>query len=219
VVGIDRLLAIHEAGHAVARVLTAGSLGWRPEEAILHIDVHMAPSAIGASLDGTHQLLSQATTVGPFLSPAMLAFLESKMGSETSLALGRAHFAEMQAAGIDIDGWFRAKSVECIFGPMAEAKLLAKPLDGVLNDQGAEGDVADIFRNGTLCGMTPERIAAAIGETIALAEREMAHSEVWAAILALADALQPGRMDGRTAAAIIVGALTNELQATKGSDP
>jgi hypothetical protein len=35
----------------------------------------------------------------------------------------------------------------------------------------------------------------------------MAHPNVWAAILALADALKPGRMEGRTAAAIIAGAL------------
>jgi hypothetical protein len=43
---IDRAVAIHEAGHAVGRVLVAGSLGWRPDEAIAYIDVHEAPSTI-----------------------------------------------------------------------------------------------------------------------------------------------------------------------------
>jgi hypothetical protein len=204
---VDRAVTVHEAGHAVGRVLVAGSLGWRPNEAIAYIDVHVAPSTIGKSIDGTHELRSQATTYGQFLSRPMLEFLESKIRSGRSLEITREHFAEMRAAGIDVDDWFRAKSVECIFGPMAEAKSLGKPFNEVFNDDGAEGDIVDIFRNGTLCGMTPDQIAHSIGENVALAERDMAHPEVWAAILALADALKPGRMDGPAAAAIIDRAL------------
>jgi hypothetical protein len=137
----------------------------------------------------------------------MHEFLDPKMRTPTSLEITCEIFAEMRAAGIDIDGWFRAKSIECIFGPMAEAKCLAKPFKDVFDDCSAERDIVDIFRNGTLCGMTPDQIAAAINENIALAEHNMAHPNVWAAILALADALKPGRMEGRTAAAIIAGEL------------
>lgn len=204
---IDRAVAIHEAGHAVGRVLVSDSLGWRPDEAIAYIDVHEAPSTIGTSLDGRHQLLSQATTFGQFLSRPMHEFLDPKRRTPTSLDITCEIFAEMRAAGIDIDGWFRAKSIECIFGPMAEAKCLAKPFKDAFDDCSAERDLVDIFRNGTLCGMTPDQIGAAINENIALAEHHMAHPNVWAAILALADALKPGRMEGRTAVAIIAGAL------------
>jgi hypothetical protein len=32
---LDRVVAIHEAGHAVARVLVAADFGWSPEETVL----------------------------------------------------------------------------------------------------------------------------------------------------------------------------------------
>ena len=50
-------------------------------------------------------------------------------------------FAEMRSAGIDFDWWFRAKSIEAISGPMAEAKLTGELFDEVWNGYSSECDV------------------------------------------------------------------------------
>jgi hypothetical protein len=201
---IDRVVAIHEAGHAAARVIVAETLGWRPEEALVFIDIRAAPIAMGSSSDGVHELASQATTYGQFLSRPMTEFMQPKMRSQGFAGFTREDFAEMQAAGIDIAEWFKAKSVECLFGPMAERKFLGKPLQDLFQDDSAEADIREILLNGALCGMTHEQIVESLNRNFAVCERIMSHPKMWAAIVALADALKPGRTDGYDAATILV---------------
>jgi hypothetical protein len=116
-------------------------------------------------------------------------------------------FAEMRASGIDIDGWFRVRSIVAMFGPMAEAKLIEKPFYEVWNGNACRDDALSLMRAGVLCGMTPEQIAASANENVSIAEQNMARPEVWRAITTLADNMKPGRMSGRQAAALIVRAL------------
>jgi hypothetical protein len=62
---------------------------------------------------------------------------------------------------------------------------------------------------GLLCGMTPKQIGA-IQHNASIAEHNIARPEVWRAVLALADMLKPGIMNGPRAAPIILHALTVE---------
>jgi hypothetical protein len=120
----------------------------------------------------------------------------------------RALLAEMRAAGIDVDTWYRARSIVTLFGPMAEAKLTGRSVIDVLRGEGCRRDYEDLVYFGFLCGIAEERLDEAISENIDIAERDIARSEVWHAVLALASELKSGRMDGGAAAAIITRALT-----------
>jgi hypothetical protein len=202
---VDRAVAVHEAGHAVARVLVAESLGWSTGEIISHVDIHPVPLAAGTpSFDGTHDLRSQATTYGQAFSRPMMDFLRGKIptggNANNETALSKSELvpliAEMRAAGIDVDWWYRAKSVEAIFGPMAEAKLLGLPYETVWNSHAAENDLRDVVEYGVISGLSPERIDEFLNQNISLAERYMARPEVWRAVLALANSLRYGRTPG-----------------------
>ena len=210
---VVRTLAVHESGHCVARVLTARAVGWNAAEVIEYIEVGSAPIAMGAD----RGLRSQVASWGRFLSKPMQDFVEAHRPPEERPA-GYSPvrddpdiipmFAEMRASGIDLDGWFRVRSIVAMFGPMAEAKLIEKPFNEIWNTDACRDDALSLMRAGVLCGMTPEQIAASANESVSIAEQNMARPEVWRAITALADNLKPGRMSGRQAAAIIVRALT-----------
>lgn len=118
---VDRVTAVHEAGHAVARVLVANSLGWSAHEAIEHIDIDPAPVAMEVGAQKRWLQIMGAVS-GHFLSRPMEEFLQARMSAEAldarrdgteMLAL----FTEMRAAGIDVDVWFHARSIEIVFGP------------------------------------------------------------------------------------------------------
>jgi hypothetical protein len=207
-----RALAVHEAGHCVARVLTARAIGWDAGEVIDYIEVGSAPIGRGAD----RGLRSQVVSWGRFLSKPMQEFVAARRPA-TNPTAGYAPvlddpdiiplFAEMRASGIDLDTWFRVKSMVAMFGPMAEAKLIERPFDQVWNSKTSRDDALSLMRAGVLCGMTPEQIAASANENVSIADRSMGRPEVWRAIMTLADNMRPGRMSGRQAAAIIVRAL------------
>jgi hypothetical protein len=178
--------------------------------------INLAPIDTGdSSFDGTHRLESQAVTYGQVFSRPMADFIQNRMADRFSAAQGgsipRADFvliiAEMRASGIDVDLWYRAKSIAIMFGPMAEARLLGKPFDEVWNEYSSEGDVTDVVQYGLMCGMTTEQISAACDENAQFAERAMEPPVVWTAILALADRLVPGRRSGKVAAEIVTRVL------------
>lgn len=210
---VDRAVAVHEAGHCVARVLVADWLGWDPSEVIMGIDIYPAPVAMGlVSHDATRTLHSQATNWGQFLSKPMHDFLTATMPDTFAallqgVPLGVSVLVKMRSAGIDVDLWCKAKCIEAVFGPMAEAKLMGKSFDEVWNEESSEADRRNMLRFCRLCGMAPKQIESAYAETIGTAEEYMGRPEVWRAILALADKLKPGRMKGRLAADTICRAL------------
>src|SRR3974377_66408 len=133
---VERNVAVHEAGHCVGRILVAESLGWSLNEAISHVKIHPAPIANGTvSIDGTHELRSQAATYGMMMSRPMEEFLRSHLpnmfNTERSIKYEELKplILEMCAAGIDVDLWYQAKCSEYILGSMAESKFLQKSLD------------------------------------------------------------------------------------------
>jgi hypothetical protein len=112
----------------------------------------------------------------------------------------------MRAAGIDVTSWFRAKSIELILGPMAEAKLLNKPFEDVWNAEMSEGDRRDVNRASYICGMNVDEIEEETKTSIV--ENLMTTlPELWRAISALADTLKFGSNDGHKAVEVIAARL------------
>jgi hypothetical protein len=120
---IDPVVAVHESGHCVGRILVADSLGWRPDEAINSVVLHPVSIADGKiSVDGTQELRSQAITYGMMMSKPMDQFLRERLPQH--FPRGRLEYndirpliPDMRATGIDIDWWYRAKCIEAVFGP------------------------------------------------------------------------------------------------------
>jgi hypothetical protein len=199
---IDPVVAVHESGHCVGRILVAQSLGWRPDETIHSIVLHPVPIASGnINVDGTQEF-SQAITHGMMMSKPMDQFLRERLpqifaqGRRFECNDIRPLIPDMRATGIDIDWWYRAKCFEAVFGPMAEAKFLEKPFDDVLNSYSSENDVAVLAHYGLLCAMNPDEINDVVNQMVCVAEQSIAMPEVWRAILALAERLKFGRNPG-----------------------
>ena len=217
---VNRVVAVHEAGHAVGRFLTASALGYSPEEAIVHIDIYVAPLATGnLSLDGQSGIHLDATTCSPMFSRELYAFVIAEAPSEVAKAQEVVRIlAQARAIGMDVDGWVRAKAIGTVLGPMAEAKLLGKPFASIWN-YSSEEDLKCIVQDGLLANLSQDQITHVINEAMSIAEREINRPEVWRAILALANKLKSGRMPGRTAAAIIAGALTDRKAMSLSGPP
>jgi hypothetical protein len=68
VVKLNRVVAVHEAGHAVARILVADDFGLPPEKMISYIDVGLAQAVGNSFFNKSMRMVAQATTFGPILS-------------------------------------------------------------------------------------------------------------------------------------------------------
>ena len=73
---LDPVSAIHEAGHAVARVLSAEDFGRPAEKMISYIEVGTGPNMAVSQFDKSVMLRLQATTYGPALSAELQAIFE-----------------------------------------------------------------------------------------------------------------------------------------------
>ena len=210
----DQVVAVHEAGHCLGRVLTAAALGWQPQQAIYYIDIFPAgqePLMLGFLQHGR----SQGTTWGPFFSKPMQDFF-SKWMLEKSRPVVHAStgpvdpselksmVAEMRGAGIDVDRWLRANALRAICGPMAESRLIGKKFDAVWGDDSSILDFNGAVHAGWLVGLGFDAIASVIEEMIDVAKSLFTRPDVWHAIMSLSANLKFGRNSGREAANIIV---------------
>jgi antitoxin (DNA-binding transcriptional repressor) of toxin-antitoxin stability system len=196
--GEARIVAVHEAGHAVGRILTARRLGWREDEAVARIEVRATPTTIGKL---------QAATYGPLLSRPMDEYCAA---NHAGRIVGAPLFADLRTAGFDLITWFNTRCTFILFGPMAESKFTGRLFDEVLGSKAAEDDLRDIMLGGTWCGLSKREISDAIQNNTAIVEECIAEPDVWRAILTLADKLKPGTMIGSRAALIILEALAKE---------
>jgi hypothetical protein len=127
--GTLQIVAVHEAGHAVAKVLAAGELGYSINEAINHIDMGTG-GKLGQSADGRMITRSQAVTYGPTFSrdidEASLEFTQSFMRGRGTLGGREANefwskVVELgRAAGADIGKWFRARVFVAVSGSIGD---------------------------------------------------------------------------------------------------
>jgi hypothetical protein len=206
---IERVVAIHEAGHAVARYLTADDFGHTTDHAISYIDLAPATPAL-QSVDGTMSLTFQATTYGPMLSKeiqkvATRNFADILRSGELTMEHVAEAIAKARSEGADIFKWLHARILIEVFGAAAEAKYSGKVFEEVWGSHQTEADMKDAVQSCFLAGVTEAKaIEAIIDEAQAKAVGLIERPKVWQAVVALADNLpSSGRFDGKKAAAII----------------
>jgi hypothetical protein len=202
---LDPIIAIHEAGHAVARYLTAAEMGFSVEESIIHIEISPGTS-LGASSDGRTYLISQAVTFGPMFS----AEINELVGATTDLVEITGLVAAAVARGFDISTWLEARALITVFGPMAEAVARRKSFHDVWDSYESEADVRSLVRDSVIGGLRDKELDSLLNKTVERAAAMLQRPEILTAINALAEALpEAGRMDGKDAAAIIGRAMAS----------
>jgi hypothetical protein len=159
----NQVIATHEAGHAVARVLTAEILGREPEDpqTLSSVDIYVAPKSTGSygeRVGSGPGIGATATTYGAMFSAPMDDFLDKLPCEPRSHDTLAAAIADMRRAGIDVDKWFFAKAFVILFGPMAEVKFLTKPNQHVWESETCSSDMQDLAVHGSLVGLSPEAI-------------------------------------------------------------
>jgi hypothetical protein len=207
--GSDRRVAVHEAGHAVARVLLAKEMGIDPYKAVSYIEVHEHPVAMGDSIDGNAAMSSQAVTFGPMFSDEIQKAMGLLLvpGSSIEHEAVVAGIARARDKGADIDGWLDGRLAIALAGSAAEARYLKRPMGELLNAYEAEGDIKSAADDAFRAGLTAkEAIEARVGQAAAACEGLFNLEGVWQAVLAVADAIPAaGRVDGDAVADIVAG--------------
>lgn len=208
---LDPIIAIHEAGHAIARILAADQLGLPPAEVISYIEVGSGKITGNSAVDPNVIFKVQATVYGPMFSNELMALFRKMVaggqpGNDISALLKAA-----RAEGAGVDGWLRGRMLWTVFGSAAEAMYTGKPISEVWNSPESEGDFQAAVEDGIRAGLSTEQIRQFIAEAIARAEDYLTQPNVRRAVYALADALPPvGRMSGKKAYKIIKTALAEE---------
>jgi hypothetical protein len=209
---LDPVIAIHEAGHAVARVLGAADFGLPAEKMISYIDVGTAENLGESYFDKSVMLKSQAVTYGPTLSAGLQAvFDRSTQGMDPS-KLTKQHIVEAiklaKDDGLDVAPWLRARMLISTLASVAEAKHTGRQVDDVWNSPECEGDLKGAVEDGIYAGLPTDQIAVFIGLALDQSEALLKQTNVQRAIQALAEALPiSGRLKGQRAVFIISRAL------------
>lgn len=182
---IDRVTAVHEAGHAVGRLLTAKAMGFPFDEAVHSIEIGTGPG--WQSPDGQVVLTSQAICYGPALSrdlqdayrrayPAREPINADDLYSRLA-GVGTAEQREVSA---------RAKMLIIAMGPAAEARMLRARWKNVVLSDACAADRIDLGREGRLRGLEGDELIRAINAVGSRAMELVANPSVWRAIDAIA---------------------------------
>jgi hypothetical protein len=187
---LSRVTATHEAGHAVARVLTAKDFGLDEADAVHHIEIGLA-NAYGESRDGSAMLLSGAVTYGPTLSAQLQQFFYLLNKDVPRDQVCENHIIKAvqvaEADGVDISDWLRARMLISVFGAAAEARYSGSDILAIWNDYAAEGDVQTAKTDGSYAGLSPSQTDDFIAEAINRAQYLISQPDVWAAVTSVAD--------------------------------
>jgi hypothetical protein len=206
--------AIHEAGHALGRFLTAEDMGVPVEQAIDHIAMH-APGAVqmGDSHDGSRSLSSRGVTYGRMFSKEIEQAAEPvieryRKGQMPKARLRREVIAAARLAGADIERWLRARAIIMVAGPMPEAKHTRRRFEQVWNGYEAESDRADFELDADAADVTAAKRAELLQAAQSYLRTVIDDRAVRDAVRLLASRLpKSGRMEGREVAAILAAAL------------
>jgi hypothetical protein len=141
--------AVHEAGHAMARYLSADAMGFRADEAIDYIEI--APPFSRPSLDAKTILTPKAATIGPVYSrPNFLGTHSVSQNLTAAVEACKAH-------GIDVEMWAAVKAFVCMAGPAAEAQFTNRSLYKIANGYNCEDDLREATRYCLSAGMTTQK--------------------------------------------------------------
>ncbi len=217
---IDLVTALHEAGHAVGRYLTAPDMGFPEDEVIAEILVHTEGERpeIGTSIDGHMKVTSLAVCNGPMLSAeldALVPAAREKLGiSATGTLSGRQSLdlkevlTTGRAEGIDVNAWFEARAIIAVFGPTVEAMQREMAFADVWHGYEAESDYAGIVRDGVAAGLSPDEIAVVIETAVDRVLAYLQQTNVCNAVVVLGRHVhRHGTTSGKRAAAIIRNAM------------
>lgn len=200
--GLDRVAAVREAGNAVARYLSADTLGFRADEAIDYIDI--APPFSRPSLDAKTILAPKAATIGPVYSRPMMDFLKTYAISQDLTAAVEA----CKAHGIDVEMWAAVKAFVCMAGAAAEARFTNGSLREIANGYEWENELSHATRYCLSAGMTRQEASKVCNNALNWAREVFDDPQNWIAVLALADSLPTGgRINGHQIAKIIMRAM------------
>jgi hypothetical protein len=218
--GGSHIVAVHEAGHAIAKVLAAEELGYSINEAIDRIEIGVGET-LGRSVDGRMITRSQAVTYGPTFSRDIdeasfefkQTYLSGRAGDVTLEGREQLEYSSKlvelgRAAGANIGKWFRARVFDAVSGSMAEAIFSKRAFYDVWHGYEAESDEFNVVRDAVWAGIGTDEIKATIRRMAVLSFCVMERPEVWAAVLALANKVPAvGTMKGVEAVAIIAGVI------------
>jgi hypothetical protein len=210
-----RVAAIHEAGHAVAKVLAAAEMGYEVNDAISYIE--MGVEAQGhMSADGKMLMFSEAVTFGPTLTKEIaLAAAEfttayrARAGDRVRGSQNREFLAQVieraRAAGADIGKWFRARAFIAVAGPVAEAIFLNRSFGELFwEDYASESDRRGTALDAGAAGISVNEAISTVSKMAVLAAYLMQDERVWSAVQKLANRLSTAdRMSGLKAVDII----------------
>jgi hypothetical protein len=188
-----QITAIHEAGHAVGRLLTADDMGFSWEEA-----VHLIENA--AARNGL------PTTYGPWLSRD----IDDCDGKTRTIEGVRRLVADAKARGMDVEKWARAKTLIIVCGPAAEAKYRGKPTRVIWFQTSSADDRNDAIRDCGFAGINSDDV---VPDAIAKADAALARPNVWAAVRGIADAVlrtKTGKVSGEEVATIARRHMTHD---------
>jgi hypothetical protein len=193
---------VHEAGHAMARLLTCSLMNIPCEHSVSHVDLGEVKH-IGD--DGSVWL--DNVTWGPMFTDQMNTIYNERHGVvqgmppadavvKSQSPVSQEDFDAFKAAGCDTKGWLLAQCVIALGGIVAEAKYLDEPLDEVLDKFEVRGDLINMHPNAYF--LRRKFVSGSMADrAIAFLEHVLGRPDVWAATLAIAKGLNaPGRTEG-----------------------
>jgi hypothetical protein len=209
---LDPIIAIHEAGHAVARVLSAEDFGLPAEKMISYIEVGTRQNMGVSHFDKSVTLTSQAVTYGPTLSAELQAIFNRVAKDIEPNKLTKQHIIDAvrlaKEEGVDVTRWLRARMLISTLGSVAEARHTGRQVADVWNTPESEGDLKGAVEDGIYAGLPTEQIAVYIDEALHRSEILVGQANVQRAVHALADVLPVcGKLKGQRAVFIITRAL------------
>ena len=181
---LDKIAAVHEAGHAVARYLSADAMGFRGAEAIDYIEI--APPFSRPNLAAKTILAPKPAIFGPLYSRPMMDFLKT---DSISLDLAAAVDA-CKAQGMNVEMWAAVRAFICMAGAAAEAQFTNRSLNEIANER--ENDLEDATRYCLAAGMTTQEASKVCNRALDWAREAFDDPRNWAAVLALAGSLPSG---------------------------
>jgi hypothetical protein len=193
--GARRDTAVHESGHAVARVLSIGRVGITNENAIRWIEMD----------EGTPHCSVFELPLG---MPGLKEFGERegiKEGMPWTAEQWRKLFSFMS---IDPLEWASVRLFELAAGAAAQAKFAGASFGLVWHDYGCSDDRQNVIETCQRIGLNGSEATRLFAERAEEACTVLDKSHVWRAVLTLAERLPAaGRIPGDTVVSIIKNAL------------
>ena len=193
--GARRDIAVHESGHAVARVLSIGRVGITNENAIRWIEMD----------EGTPHCSVFELPLG---MPGLKEFGESegiREGSSWTAEQWRKLFSFMR---IDPLEWAGVRLFEITAGAAAQAKFTGASFGLVWRDDGCSDDRQKVIETCRRIGLNGSEATALFAERAEEACTTMDKTDVWRAVVTLAERLPTtGRMPGDAVVSVVQNAL------------